>query len=107
MAEESCVGLAYAGDNIVSRYGILAEVLRYNVSCTLKICSMPSSSSSESPTPGSLQGTLDSVVDLTLLFDLMVYVIVVAQDLGWIKKTLLGNRSQNVSKGEIVLIFTG
>ena len=72
----------------------------YKVSCTLKICSMLSSSSSESPTPGSLQGSLDSAFDSYLLC------IVAAQDFGWNPKLFL-DINQNVSKGEIVLIFTG
>ena len=80
----------------------------YKVGCTLNICSIPSSSSSESPTPGSLQGSLDSAVYLTLLWNLYHHLcIVAAQDLGWIKKSFLGNKSQNVSKEEICLILTG
>ena len=91
LAEESCVGLAYAGDNM--QKGILEVRMEswlkffcYIVSCTLKICSIPSSSSSESPTPGSLQGSLDSAVYLTLLWNLIIiYVLLLLKFLDGLK----------------------
>ena len=61
---------------------------------------MLSSSSSESPTPGSLQGSLDSAVDSYLLC------IVAAEDFRRNPK-LFWDISQNVSKKEILLILTG